>query len=236
MELRPLHCPTCGSVIPGDEVILELSLARCTACRSVFDLAGRKGAELQADQPKRPPRAQVPLPQKFVVDDRRHGGLTVRWRWFQPAAYFLVFWCLIWDAALVSFLAGAGGFAPFLIFHLAAGVGMTYWTLSLFLNSTVVEATRDRLSIRHGPLPWPGNLELTGREVAQLYGTEEIHRGKNGTSITYSLNAIDRQQHKKRLLKGLKEVEQVLWLEQALERHLGIEDAPVDGEVARRAG
>src|SRR5687767_2725421 len=130
MDLKRLHCPSCGSEIPSEEVHLDLSLARCTACRAVFDLAGRKGAELQERQPKKPARAPVPLPHPFQADERRHSGLTVKWRWLRPHAYFLALWCLVWDTAILGFLVGGAlKAAPFLLLHIAAGAAITYWTL-----------------------------------------------------------------------------------------------------------
>ncbi len=238
MELAPLHCPVCGSVIPGQEVHLALSVARCVSCSAVFDLAGR------TPSPQRPPpRTQVPLPPLFQVEDQGHAGLRLSWKWFKPQALFLAFFCLFWDGFLVVWYGIAAGMEDpplvmvlFPLGHVAVGVGLTYWTLAQFVNRTWIEASRNRLQVRHGPLRWKENLDLPGSELVQLYGLEVIHRGKNGVSVTYSLNAIDRKGVQRKLLTGLVDLEQVLWLEQALERHLGIEDRPVDGEVARRTG
>lgn len=238
MELAPLHCPVCGSVIPGKEVHLALSVARCLSCSAVFDLAGRTPSSQRP-----PPRAQVPLPPIFQVEDKGYSGLTVSWRWFKAQALFLAFFCIFWDGFLLVWYGVALGseetplmMVLFPLGHVAVGAGLTYWTVAQFVNRTWIEASRNRLVIRHGPLRWKANLDLAGSELVQLYGREEIHRGKNGVSVSYSLNAIDRKGTQRKLLMGLTEVEQVLWLEQALERQLGIGDRPVDGEVARRTG
>lgn len=243
MELSPLYCPVCGSVIPGEEVHLELSLARCTACRAVFDLAGRSSQIVQALPAARPTpmRARVPLPPKFQVDESA-SGLKVSWRWFGPASVFLAFFCLFWDGFLVVWYSIAL-FAEetpvvmvlFPLIHVAVGVGLTWYTVATFVNRTELEITRGRLQVRHGPLPWGKPVDVDGRALKQLYGVEKISRGKNGVSVTYTLNAIDRAGVRQTLLKGLEGLDQVLWLEQALERQLAIEDTPVEGEVARRS-
>lgn len=75
----------------------------------------------------------------------------------------------------------------------------------------------------------PGSRTLPGRELTQLYG-QEI-RGNKGR-VSYSLFALDKQGRKEKLLSNLDDKDQVLYLEQALERRLGIEDSPVDGELA----
>jgi hypothetical protein len=51
---------------------------------------------------------------------------------------------------------------------------------------------------------------------------------------SYSLLGIDQQGRKVKLLSGIEDKDQVLYLEQALERRLGIEDSPVAGELASR--
>ncbi len=241
MELVPLHCPVCGSTIPGENVDLDLAIARCPTCRSVYDLMGRKAPPRAPADPVPAPRPKVALPSKFEVDDRGYDGMRVSWRWFSPKHIGALVFCIAWDSFLLFWYGIAlTADAPWImivfpIAHVAVGVGMTYATLAGFVNRTDVEVSRARLSIRHGPIPWLGNLDVSGRELTQLYSTEEINRGKNGTTTTYTLNAIDRSGVKRKLLKGLTEIEQVLWLEQALERHLGIEDRPVEGELARRS-
>lgn len=238
MELTALHCPSCGLPIPGEEVHLELSLARCKPCGAVFDLASRT----QARGSRPSARAPAPLPPKFQVEDRRGDGLTVRWRWFRPASIFLAFFSVFWMGFLVVWygIALSAEETPivallFPLLHVAAGVGISYFTLASFLNTTEVTATRSKLTVRHGPIPWRGNVELDGRELTQLFGLEHRHQNKGSVSYTWSLNAVDRRGTKRKLLSGLDEIGQVLWLEQALERQLHLEDAPVDGEVARRS-
>jgi hypothetical protein len=94
--------------------------------------------------------------------------------------------------------------------------------------------SRNSLSIRHGPLPWTGNRQMSGRELTQLYGVENSRTSKGSTTYTYDLLALDREGRTIKLISGLTDKDQVLYLEQTLERRLGIEDAPVDGEVAKR--
>ena len=45
------------------------------------------------------------------------------------------------------------------IAHVAVGVGLTYYTLTRLMNRTRIEVSRDELTIRHGPLPWRGNMD-----------------------------------------------------------------------------
>ena len=71
-------------------------------------------------------------------------------------------------------------------------------------------------------------------DIRQLYTKERVrtHRGKR-RSYSYELHAITAGGKRRRLVAGLREAPQALWLEQTLEDHLGIRDRPVDSEVPR---
>jgi hypothetical protein len=242
-----LSCEVCHAPLSAEDVRLDLALARCHACNAVYDLSGRKARGLIPQRELKPPiRPKAALPARFKVEE---DGMTTRisWRWFNPILHlFLAFFCVAWDGFLLLWYGIAFSVASdaqpmslvmlvFPIAHVAVGVGLTYFTLAGFVNRTHIEVNRDRLCIRHAPLPWKGNQELAGRQLTQLYGEEVLHRGRNGVSTTYTLLALDREGRKVKLLSGLTEKDQVLYLEQALERRLGIEDAPVVGEVAARS-
>ncbi|XXF80858.1 hypothetical protein P2318_14185 [Myxococcaceae bacterium GXIMD 01537] len=239
-----MHCEVCRSPLGANDVRLDLALARCHSCNAVYDLSGRKGRALDATTPARTKlvRAPAALPDRFGIED---DGTTTRisWRWFKRQTLFLAAFCVLWVGFLFVWYTNILSrpnpplthvIGP--IIHVAIGVALTYKVLTDFINSTVVEVNRSRLSIRHGPLPWSGNQSLAGGTLTQLYGEEvlgtENKRGER--TITYSLVAMDRRGRKVKLVTGLEDKDQVLYLEQALERRLGIEDKPVDGEVATR--
>ena len=241
-----LSCEVCHSPLRAEDVRLDLAVAKCYSCNAVYDLSGRKGRGSTVPPEKRGEiRPKAALPSRFQVEE---DGMSTRitWRWFNPLIHlFLAFFCVAWDGFLFMWygiaLGADTGDSPvsiimvlFPIAHVAVGVGLTYFTLAGFVNRTRIEVSRNQLTIRHGPLPWKGNQDLPGRQLTQLYGEEVISRGKNGVTITYELIALDRENRKVKLLSGLTEKDQALYLEQTLERRLGIEDAPVAGEVASR--
>jgi hypothetical protein len=173
--------------------------------------------------------------------DRQPRELTIQFRWFSFIAIFLVFFCVAWDGFMFFwyFTALSEGIvimALFGILHLAVGVGLTYYTLSLFLNSTTIRATPEGISVSHGPLPIPakfsGIRHLPASDIAQLYVKQEVSRGKNGTTYSYPVRA------------KLKNGDDILFLssyivqndttatrlEQELELFLGIRDYAVPEE------
>jgi len=240
--MESLKCRRCRREISADDIHVDMRIAKCSSCKTVMDLATR------GPMPVTPAaRAPVPLPEKVVVRDEG-GRMTIQWRWWSPKYLFLLFFCVFWDGFLLlwygiaaaSFFSGKGGgelivMVLFPLLHVAAGVGMTYWVISGFLNSTTVQAGSGHLAVRHHPLPWPGKVDVQTQEIEQIFCLERKHRGKHGYSYTYEVHFADHMGKQRKLLTGLSKPEQALFLEQKLESFLGIADRPVDGELARRA-
>ncbi|KFE66693.1 hypothetical protein [Hyalangium minutum] len=236
-----MSCEVCHAPLRPEDVRLDLAVAKCHSCNAVYDLSGRKARGLTVTSPEKHKlvRAKAPLPKRFRVEDS-DGMTRIRWRWFTPSHLFMLVFCIFWNGFLVvwygiSFTVGAPLIMKlFPLLHVAVGLGLSYSTLTGLVNRTVIEVSRNQLTIRHGPLPWRGNRSEPGRQFTQLYGEEIFRTNKGHTTFTYDLIALDREGRKVKLLSGLTEKDQVLYLEQTLERRLGIEDAPVDGEIAAR--
>ena len=89
------------------------------------------------------------------------------------------------------------------------------------------------LSIRHVPLPYLGNKTVEASDVKQVYSKERISRSRRGGSVTYEVHALTHSGRNLKLLSGLPNSEQALFIEQEIERFLRIQDVPVRGEIAR---
>jgi hypothetical protein len=231
-----LQCTRCAASLEEKAVDSGRGFARCSYCGSLVDL-GRAAGTGAAGAGFRD-RPEVPLP-KGVTVSREGGGLVLSRRWFSAKFLFLIPFCLFWNGFLVVWYGmAAGGNAPlaFLLFpllHVAVGIGLAWFCLAGILNTTVIRSAGGRLTVRHGPVPWPGNLDLGTAEVKQLWTKEKVSHGKNGTTVTYEVHLERKGREAKPLLKGLESVEQALFVEQRLERHLRIEDRAMAGEVAR---
>lgn len=99
------------------------------------------------------------------------------------------------------------------------------------LRLTRITATRDALTVHVRLLgSTRKHLRLERRDLVQLYG--QAHAGFLGER--YRLCALTRRGRRVILVSGFPHKEPVLYLEQTLERRLGIEDSWVKGELAER--
>ncbi|MEX2171004.1 MAG: hypothetical protein WD851_16920 [Pirellulales bacterium] len=177
----------------------------------------------------------VPQPSGVLIDDDGY-RLRIRRRWFSFGYIPLLFFCIAWDSFLFFWYAAAFGDpnAPWLmvlfpVFHVAIGVGLTYAVLAGLLNTTTITADPQELVVRHRPIPWSGNLNLPVQEIRQLFVKREKARRNN--SEAYSLHALRTNRRQVKLLSGLVDASQGQYIEQEVERHLGIAPERVKGEV-----
>lgn len=163
--------------------------------------------------------------------------LNITYRWFSPIAFFLIFFCLFWDGFLVLWygIGFAAGDVPSMFFlfpliHVAVGIGLTYYTICLFVNRSYINVDQRMLTVHHAPLPWPrGNKEIAVADVEQLYVEEKT--GNKGSKY-HILRALLKNGEKLTILGNINApAESLLELEREIENYVGIADAPVIGEM-----
>ena len=227
-----LECPVCKSPLTADEVNIDRAIAECNSCNVAFTVEGVRSEA-------RAPKPEVSLPENMRIETLGN-ELTLTRRWFGPAAIFLALFSATWDGFLIFMAVAAvrsGAGLPMLAFgsiHALVGVGLTYFTLCLFVNSTTIRV-RKELTVEHGPLPFPGHVRLPRESIEQLFAKRRLSRGRNSSSQHYEVHALLRSGAGRKLVSGLESEEHALFIEQELERHLRIEDEPVRGEIGDAA-
>lgn len=236
-----ITCPECRAPLAAADVNLDNLVARCRACDGVFRLDLPAPATHAVARVARPPRdAEVPRPVSLGEHRGLH-DLTIRRRWFGPQHVFIALFAFCWDAFLVFWYSMVTGEAPWIfsvfpLIHVAVGVGLTYYALAGFVNRTTVRADDATLRVSHGPLPWPGERLLHRRAIEQLYCVEDVKQGKNGTRTTYEVHAQLTGGRHEKVLSGLQFPDEALYVERAVEKHFGIADVAVAGELAPPPG
>jgi len=235
-----LSCQHCGAGIHYDDIDLSQGLARCSHCKSVYDLAAkRRRAWSEGELPDGARvRPRVAMPDRFELVEE-DGGLFIQWRWLSAKTWFLLVFSIAWNSFLVFWFSTAFSMdrivwimVLFPIAHVAVGLFVAYQAITGLVNRTQISVSGEVLRVRHAPLPWPGNRDMPASSLDQLYCKEVVTRTKNGgTQRRYELHALTQEGTRVKLLKRLDDLDQALFLEQQIEIHLGIRDYAVDGEV-----
>ncbi|WAC20649.1 hypothetical protein OVA24_04550 [Luteolibacter sp. SL250] len=228
--LVELKCNNCGSQLKPEDISPQLSAARCHHCNALFALPHLAGGRTIA-------RPDVALPRGMKIEERMD-GLTITRRWLDATAWFLLIFAVFWNGfmivwSVISLSQGIWAMSLFGLLHTGVGLFLIYLVLAMFLNSTTVKVTYDAVETRSGPLPWKGNKTIPKHEVEQFYCTEKVQRTKNGSSVTYDVHAVLKGNRREKLAQGIRHHDQALFIEQQLERHLGLQDVPVAGEHGR---
>ncbi|MTB52640.1 hypothetical protein [Lewinella sp. W8] len=160
---------------------------------------------------------------KKLKIERSAGALDITYSWGNPSRWFLAFFSLFWNAFVLFFLAVGAGW--FIVFHLIAGAFIGWYTLTLFLNKSVIKASSQELTITHGPIPWfSKDRQIPARAVKQLY--VEIGPVKQNNQSTYQLMAQLDTDARVKLIGAEMDKERLLEVEATVERYLGIADDP----------
>ena len=180
-------------------------------------------------------KIELGLPNQLALV--HHGAsMEIVRTWFRGQIVLMTAFALFWDGFLFHWYAkvGASGNPIVLFFpllHVAVGIGLTYYVVAGWVNRTHILVNRGQIAVRHGPIPWIGNTDLAVSALKQLYATEKRSLFGRGNPETYVVNAITQHGRTIPLVSGLATREQALYIEQEIEKYLGIEDIPVKGEI-----
>ncbi|MCK6546535.1 hypothetical protein L6R52_11855 [Myxococcota bacterium] len=180
-------------------------------------------------KPERPP--SIPTPAHVHVE-ARDGELVITRRWRTRVHDLFAVVCVVVGAAGVLEVQ-RGGLGALDARDWVFGALMSvcvYYTLTGFVNSTTVTVAFDALRVRHGPLPWLRDVDVSRASIAQLSVREVVTKVRGGVARTYHVSANLSSGRSVMLVEGLPTPDDARFLEHELERHLGIRDQHVPGE------
>ena len=237
MSTRALVCRSCGASLDAERLDRRLSVITCAHCGTLHELPRPTPAPAAGDgpgtRPAGPPeRPAAALPERFEVG-RPDGGLLVTWpKGRKSGAIALAAFAAIWGGVTVA--GGAWFLAPLsLVFLYVAAVRA--------FNRTSLSVDAESIRVRQGPIPAGGAKRVARADVEQLWVSEHVSRVREGGDRnarvrerrSYRVTASLRGERSVRLVGGLGAPGQALWLEQEIERTLGLRDRAVAGEYGR---
>lgn len=230
MSIDQLTCPGCSAPLAPPRGRTQFFCQFCGATVVVpSELAQRPPAR---DEPLHP----LPNLERIQLE-RSEGRLSLRWQWRSWVAFVMIPFALFWNGIILAMTVGilASGFSWILLFlslFYAIGLFLIYYCLASLINETRIVVEDRTIAVTHGPLPWKAPRPMPVDDIEQLYVKERVHRGKDSTSVQYSLEIMRRSGGTLTLLSGEHDPDIPRTVERLLETHLGIEDRRVKGEHA----
>jgi len=226
-----MSCRNCGAGLEEGRIDAGLGVVTCTHCGSLHDVPSVREAQAQSGQTVEKasgPRPEAALPERFDV---QHGDGSLSVTWSVGRTMDGIVLCVIGSG--FAFAAINSGFLPLL----PVSLGIFYYAAVRAFNTHRVRVDRARISVSQGPLPAPGARQLDASDVEQLFAIEQETRvemdrdsqRKVEVRRHYRLAAKTLDGRQVTLLNGLNDGMQALWLEQHIERLLGITDKNVAG-------
>jgi hypothetical protein len=246
----PVVCPHCHATVPEQNVDRTRDIATCQGCGRLLDLraqAPRQGREpsanAQAPSPAARLRPPVALPPGMTIADdsadapfgyRSHApsGVVITRRWLRKK-HFVMLVVFAAAAAGLVYLWTTSEISAWLVIGTLMVASWNYMLLSMFLNKTTVRAgggAGGRIEVRHGPLPHPvfRHQSVAAADVSQLYAVRE--------GSLFAVGADLKNGSKLTLVRPLVTADQAVFVEQQLERVIGLVDFEVPGEISFPAG
>lgn len=173
MTSQTVYCPNCSALVDAENIDTKALECKCAECDHVFPLPAADVATSESADDGVEPE----LPRGIVEEIGSNGELYIRRSWFSASVIGLLLFCIFWIGFLVfwcmKMLEQAKNGAPNaeelpiwvpIVFG-GAGLFMLYTVVAGFLNQTRMLVDQDTLYIRHRPVPWPGNRDLTTAEI-----------------------------------------------------------------------
>lgn len=179
---------------------------------------------------------EVPIPKNMHLRESAD-KLEFEYRWYKPKYFVSLLVAPVFSFFLIQSDFIQGDFNT-LTMPVAVLVLLTlfviYYSLARLINTTRIYVTHNDLRVYHGPVPYSKNMDLSKEDVTQLFVTQ--HRTGHRYHIldtTYQINVILKSKEVITLVKGLHTPGQGRFIEQKIERFLGITDIHVEGELAK---
>lgn len=233
MSLACLHC---SAPLPEASIDRSREIATCPACGRVIDLRAhdvpRVEPAVAAPSRMRAPVALPPNMQLSVEPVRRadsragasSGAITITRRWLREKHYVLLLVLLAMSGGVAFAWTEYGASVPVGIATMFV-ISWTYMLLSMFLNRTVIRAGGGRVDVTNGPIP---SLLYRNRSLA-VSDLRQLYAARFGAVFAVKAQLADGSVQD--LVVPLVTAEQALFVEQQLERALGLVDFEVSGEL-----
>ncbi len=120
----------------------------------------------------------------------------------------------------------------FSLLFIIIGITLIYLALVIWINKSQIYVSKKAIEIKHQPLPWLGNKRIETSNIKQFFVKKKVGSERNGTrTVSFHVMGVTDNDKTFKLITGLKSSNQALYIEQEIEKYLGIENETVSGEM-----
>ena len=229
------------ALVKGDEVVI------CDYCSTVHYM---KPEPIEyPDKPKNQPKKKREKPDNFVIT-QLDNGIDITYPWLGKQHRGLLFFAIIWNGFIAFFTVAMFGamftegafefmILCFMLPFYAVGIGMAWYVLAGFLNSTSIHITEVGIATDYKPIPMLGATTNSVKrdDIDQIYCRRRVAYSSTDVPVhVYDLHYVTSSGDDTEFLKGLETLNKAVFIEQTIERIYKIGDRPVDGEYGRQFG
>jgi hypothetical protein len=222
---KKVNCPSCNEEIGADNLNLQLNVGKCGSCNAIFsieeDVKAVMGKQLMKQDIIRPEGIDL----FYYKDDlditiNKHlQGLDAVGTFILPSFSFL--------SIILYFAKGIP-----VLFPVILTLASLYFIFKAFnyskRNKTLLNINNRILSIKSHPRNLTKDKSYNSGEIDQVY-IKHAADGSGYYSIHMIINGIEGQKHEK--LLTVNSLSKAKFLEQEIERYLGIEDRKVPESI-----
>lgn len=215
--LRKIECPSCNSEISVADISLDKEIAKCNSCNGIFSIA----EDVSHLKPKKK-KHEIIRPEGIDLFYFQDGlDITVTKHLQGLDAFGIItFPTLAAFAIFISILKPIPISIPVVL--TLASIYFIYRAMTYSKNKIYLDVNKETITVKHMPNNFQKEKVYNSREIDQVY----VGRDTSGYfSLNIIINGIDGQKHQK--LFSVKTMTKGKFLEQEIEKHLGIEDRSV---------
>lgn len=220
-------CTHCNTPIPESSVDRARDIATCPSCARVIDLLAEAppATEPAAAGPRL--RDPVPLPPNMEIraESAAPNVITITRRWLRGKHYVLLLVVLAMSGG-AAFAWLKHGFSVLLSLGTVFVMSWAYNLLTMFVNRTVIRAGDGSVDVRHGPLP---SIFSSRNRSVPASNLKQLYAARKGALFAVEAQLTDGQAVG--LVWPFTSAEQAIFVEQQIERVLGLVDFAVPGEL-----
>jgi len=230
-EIQKIDCPSCATTIPADNLNIQTNIAKCNSCNGIFSF----GKEVEKLSSQNIITQEILRPEGVELTHFQDElDISVAQHWttqeIMPLIFFpyLAFFLTVGLSILLNniFSSTLGGLAGVVISLLTIFFGyFSYFSIRKKHKIYIHIDDRD-LHIEWRPKKFIKDKKYAIRDIDQVYIRKA---GPKGAGIFMIINDIDGQKHVE-LIKSVNSRTKAKYIEQEIEKYLGIEDRRVPDE------